>query len=123
MGEPVYDVVVSKRYDKGCFKAAPVPPEEFGISARPKDIPTSPYCFHKFQRSASELIEEGYPKDVIDDLTTTNSRASDDNDEVAARDTFADESEDRKIVVTGKGVLVGVDMGGRGIIKKQKKKN
>src|SRR3546814_16158680 len=93
MGEPVYDVVVSKRYDKGCFKAAPVPPEEFGISARAKDIPTSPYCIHKFQRSASELIEEGYPKDVIDDLPTSNSRASDDNDEAAARDTFADEGE------------------------------
>lgn len=92
-GQLRFDVVVRKSYKKGCFKAAAVPPEEFGISARAKDIPSSPYCFHKYQRSASELIQEGYPRDVIDTLPASHSRIGESDEETRARDTFRDESD------------------------------
>lgn len=93
MGITRYDVVVRKSYEKGCFKAANVPPEEFGISSAAKDIPTSPYCYHKFQRSVSQLIQEGYPKDVVEGLPTTSTRGQEDTEEGRSRDTFADESD------------------------------
>lgn len=93
MGMARYDVVVRKAYTKGCFKAANVPPEEFGISSAAKDIPTSPYCYHKFQRSVSQLIQEGYNKDDVEGLPTTSTRGQEDTEEGRSRDTFADESD------------------------------
>lgn len=93
MGMPRYDIVVRKAYTKGCFKCAPVPPEEFGISAAAKDIPTSPYCYHKYRKSVSELIAEGYERAVVEGLPTTSVRGSEETEEGRSRDTFADESD------------------------------
>jgi hypothetical protein len=87
-GELRWDVVARKSYTNGCFKAAAVPPEEFGIAKRAKDIPGAPYCFHTYRKSASELIEEGYDKAVIDDLPAAG---EENTQEGVARDTFQDE--------------------------------
>lgn len=93
-GEPFSaDVVCRQITQKGCFKAAAVPPEEFGISARTTNIPKSPYCYHKYQRSQSELIEEGYDKATVEALPTSFSRLGDGDEETRSRDTFADESD------------------------------
>mgnify|MGYP006921320917 CR=1 FL=1 len=93
MGIARYDVVVRKSYEKGCLKVENVPPEEFGISSAAKDIKTSPYCYHKFRRSVSDLIADGYPKDVVEGLPTTSVRGAEDTEEGRSRDTFADESD------------------------------
>lgn len=93
MGIPRYDVVVRKSYTKGCFKCVPVPPEEFGISAAAKNVKDSPYCFHKYRRSVSDLISEGYDKDTVEGLPTTSVRGSEETEEGRARDTFDDESD------------------------------
>lgn len=74
IGENGIDVVVSRRSKKGRLRIAPVPPEEFGISTRARDIPSSSYCYHRFQMSRSELIEQGYPRDVVDSLPTSSLR-------------------------------------------------
>lgn len=85
-----YDVKARKSYTKGCLKAMPVPPEEFGIAKRAKDVPTSPYCYHKFQRSVSDLIEDGYDREEVENLPSATSVSSD--AESYARDTVTDES-------------------------------
>jgi len=93
--ETRYDVVVRKSYKRGCFKAAAVPPEEFGIAKRARDIPSSSYCCHTYRKSASELIEEGYPKEVIDDLPAAGEDTSAEN---TARNTFDNETGPSSIV-------------------------
>jgi hypothetical protein len=97
-GDGTMDVVVSKKTKKGCFKCAVVPPEEFGISAQAKTIPESGYCFHRYRKSQSELIADGYGKDVVEGLPTSSSRNGDEYEEGRSRDTFDDESDPQSVV-------------------------
>jgi hypothetical protein len=98
LGDGTMDVVVSKKTKKGCFKCAVVPPEEFGISAQAKTIPESGYCFHRYRKSQSELITDGYDKATVEGLPTSSSRNGDEYEEGRSRDTFDDESDPQSVV-------------------------
>lgn len=63
-----YSVVIKKKKEAGLVKIECVPPEEFLISKRDKDIKTSRFCAHRVMMSRSDLIAEGYSKDVVDNL-------------------------------------------------------
>ena len=61
-------VLCEKKY--GQVKIVSVPPEEFLISRRSTDIETAPFICHRVKKTASDLIEEGYSKSVIDSVRT-----------------------------------------------------
>ncbi len=63
-----YSVVVKKKKEAGRVKIEAVPPEEFLISKRDKDIKSSRFCAHRVMMSRSDLIAAGYSKDVVDNL-------------------------------------------------------
>ena len=51
---------------------APVAPENFGVAESHEDVYLDDciYCFERYQVTRSELIEEGYDKDLVNDLQT-----------------------------------------------------
>jgi hypothetical protein len=70
MIEPTYsyDVVVMKKKESGRVKIDNVPPEEFLISKRDKNIKDARFVAHRVNITRSDLIAAGYSKDVVDDL-------------------------------------------------------
>ena len=63
-----YNVTVKKKKEAGRVKVEAVPPEEFLISKRDKNIKESRFCAHRVMMSRSDLIAAGYSKDVVDNL-------------------------------------------------------
>lgn len=63
-----YDVVIKKKKEAGRVKVQNVPPEEFLISKRDKNIRTARFVAHRVMMTRSDLVAAGYPKDVVDDL-------------------------------------------------------
>jgi len=70
MGMPTYsyDVVIKKKKEAGRVKIESVPPEEFLISKRDKNIREARFVAHRVMMTRSDLIAAGYPKDVVDEL-------------------------------------------------------
>ena len=70
MIEPIYsyDVVVMKKKESGRVKIDNVPPEEFLISKRDKNIKDARFVAHRINITRSDLIAAGYSKDVVDNL-------------------------------------------------------
>jgi hypothetical protein len=63
-----YDVVVMKKKESGRVKISNVPPEEFLISKRDKNIKDARFVAHRVNMTRSDLIAAGYPKDIVDEL-------------------------------------------------------
>jgi len=84
MGMPIYsyDVTIKKKKEAGRVKIECVPPEEFLISKRDKNIKDASFCAHRVLMSRSDLIAAGYSKDIVDklpsysDLTYTPERVA-----------------------------------------------
>lgn len=77
-----YNVTVKKKKEAGRVRIECVPPEEFLISKRDKNIRNSSFCAHRVLMKRSDLIAEGYPKAIVDtlpaysDLTYTPERVA-----------------------------------------------
>lgn len=122
-----YDVEIRKTKSNGkaCIEA--VPPEEFLISRRARgDIEKAHYLGHRRLRTQSDLIEDGYDKDQVEELS---SEYDDITGEALARDKDIDEqrigspsgSSDRstrEIWVTEAYILIDYD--GDGIAERRK---
>jgi len=67
---PTYDVTILVTGPQKGIKIENVPPEEFLISRRAKDIPTSPFTCHRSQKTISDLREMGYTKSQTTGLST-----------------------------------------------------
>jgi hypothetical protein len=63
-----YDVVIKKKKEAGRVKIQNVPPEEFLISKRDKNIRTARFVAHRVMMTRSDLVAAGYSKDIVDDL-------------------------------------------------------
>lgn len=87
----LHDVALIRRRPYGCVRIMAVPPEEFLISKRARSIADAHYCAHRVKRTVSELIEAGYPRDVIESLPIGSMSAT---DEEQARATVNDNDED-----------------------------
>tara|TARA_R100001460_G_scaffold26190_1_gene52891 strand:- start:1145 stop:3178 length:2034 start_codon:yes stop_codon:yes gene_type:complete len=83
-------VLCEKKY--GQVKIVSVPPEEFLISRRSTDIETAPFICHRVKKTASDLIEEGYSKSVIDSVRTYTASEAEYNEERLARFSMDDDS-------------------------------
>ena len=67
-----HDVAVRKKVRKGGIKIENIPPEEFLISKRARDIASSPFCAHRRLITRSELIAMGFAADVVNSLATSS---------------------------------------------------
>jgi len=65
--EQGFDVTFKETTAKGSIKIEPVPPEEFGIArnARSPFSEDSNFCYHRTEKSFSELVEMGYDVETI----------------------------------------------------------
>jgi hypothetical protein len=63
-----YDVVIKKKKEAGRVKIQNVPPEEFLISKRDKNIKDARFVAHRVMMTRSDLVAAGYSKDIVDDL-------------------------------------------------------
>lgn len=75
MGMPVppvfaYNVTLKRTKNNGKVIVENVPPEEFLISKKARDINSSPFVAHRRLITRSELIAMGFKKDIVDDLPT-----------------------------------------------------
>jgi hypothetical protein len=64
----LHDVVVRRRKKTGRVRIVNVPPEEFLISRRAAVLEEASFVGHRVRRTASELIEMGYPRKLVDEL-------------------------------------------------------
>ena len=69
----LHDVVINRTRLYGQVKIEPVPPEEFLIERRVKDIDSANFVAHRTNKTRSELVEMGYDKDKVMSLPTGDS--------------------------------------------------
>jgi hypothetical protein len=67
---PTHDVKVRKTIRNGTVRVENVPPEEFLISKRARNIQDSPFCAHRKLITRSELIAMGFEPKVVEGLPT-----------------------------------------------------
>ena len=68
-----HDCVITRTKLYGQVRIEPVPPEEFLIERRCKDIDSANFVSHRTRKTRSELVSMGYDKDLIMTLPTGNS--------------------------------------------------
>lgn len=83
-GEPLHDVTVVTKRDYSNAKVMAVPPEEFLISRKARNIKDATYCGHRVYRTQAELLEAGWDRDQVEGLP---SKSPSQNVEELARDT------------------------------------
>lgn len=66
----LHDVVIHRTKLYGRVRIDPVPPEEFLIERRCKDIDSANFVAHRVNKTKTELIEMGYHPDLVYDLPT-----------------------------------------------------
>ncbi len=64
----LHDVVVRRVRPTGRVRIVNVPPEEFLISRRASSLEEAGFVAHRVKRTASELIEMGFDRTMVDDL-------------------------------------------------------
>ena len=88
----MHDIKARRTSSNGQVKVVSVPPEEFLISRRATDIHTAKFVCHRVKKTVSDLILEGYPRDVVENLTTYSQSQAEYNEERLARFSFDDDS-------------------------------
>ena len=68
-----HDCVIERTTLYGQVRIEPVPPEEFLIERRCKDIDSANFVAHRTRKTRSELVEMGYDKDLVMTLPSGNS--------------------------------------------------
>lgn len=122
---PTHDVTYKRSSVNGKCCSEPVPPEEFLIARRAKDIQTSPYVGHRQRKLLSDLIAEGYPRDVVMNLSGDDADVLTDEEVTRWDNDDSDDSElnDRKGVMREVWVTesyIRVDADGDGIAERRK---
>lgn len=69
----LYDIACKRKKTGGKLCIENVPPEEFLISRKAKDIPNAPFVGHRVRRTMSELRSQGYPESKIANLGSDGS--------------------------------------------------
>ena len=70
----MHSATIMKEMKKGKVCVEAVPPEEFLISRRAKTIGEASFVAHQTRKTQSELIDAGYPRDVIEGLPDDRER-------------------------------------------------
>ena len=64
----LHDYTYTRKRDASRVRIEPVPPEEFLIGRRDKTIAEAVYVAHRVRKTLSELIEEGYSRETVEEL-------------------------------------------------------
>ncbi|MBO1021458.1 hypothetical protein IPV08_15970 [Methylobacterium sp. SD274] len=72
----VYDVRINRATTNGKLVVENVPPDDFGISKGASSIETARAVWHRSRVTRSDLVKQGYPRDVVEDLPAYGSRKS-----------------------------------------------
>lgn len=67
-GMQYFDVEVERVTSYGRVDISPVPPEEFLIARRTVSLETAPFLCHRVRKTISDLIEEGFDPDELEDI-------------------------------------------------------
>ena len=67
-----HNVKVSKKNQSGAVQIENVPPEEFLISKRARDIETAPFVAHRTLMTRSELVAMGFDPKQVDTIPSSN---------------------------------------------------
>ena len=84
----MYDVQIKRRIKTGKVRIESLPPEEFLIDRRAKDLDDATLVAHRSMRTVSELVAMGYDYDMVVDNSGDNYEF-DTNDEYQARNPWA----------------------------------
>ena len=87
-----HDVKVKKTTVDGQVRIVSVPPEEFLVSRRATSIEDASFVCHRVKKTVSDLILEGYPKELVEDLPTYTQNNAEYNEERLARFSFDEDS-------------------------------
>lgn len=66
----LHSLKFSRTYEGGCLKIAAVPPEEFLIDRKARDVDNARFVGHRTLRPRSDLIEMGMDRDDVEALPT-----------------------------------------------------
>ena len=66
----LHDVVIHRTSLYGGVKIEPVPPEEFLIERRCKDLHSANFVCHRTNKTKTELVEMGFDPDIVEGLPT-----------------------------------------------------
>jgi len=66
----LHDVVINRTQLYGQVRIEPVPPEEFLIERRCKDLQSANFVCHRTNKTKTELVEMGYDPDMVASLPT-----------------------------------------------------
>lgn len=112
-------VVAKRREQQMRFKVEGVPPEEFRVSKNARTLESAEFVAHEVERTASDLISEGWPKEEVSKLPKgkayrfeNDEQARHDYDGSWDTDDEGDESQ-QKILVTE--AYIRVDYDGDGV--------
>lgn len=64
----VYDLRIERTISNGRLVVENVPPDDFGISRGAHGIETARAVWHRSRLTRSDLVKQGYPRDVVDRL-------------------------------------------------------
>jgi hypothetical protein len=64
----LYDVRIKRVSRSGRLRLVGVPPEDFGISALATTPDEARACWHYARKTRSDLVREGYPREVVDEM-------------------------------------------------------
>ena len=64
--ESTIDMRVRRTRRRKVLRVSAVPPEEFVMARDARDIETAPYCAHRTLPTVSDLVSEGFPRDLIE---------------------------------------------------------
>lgn len=81
-----YSGTLTRQVDKSKVCIDPLAPEEFLIASRARDVPTSPHCHQRTEKSKAELLEEGYDPKKVARITWEEDKELSLSPEVIARE-------------------------------------
>lgn len=81
----LFEGYVTRKVSKSKVRIDTVPPEEFLITPQAKSIADAPFIAHRTRKTFSELIEEGYDKDLVEQIGANDDSELTMNPEVLAR--------------------------------------
>jgi hypothetical protein len=82
-GDGTYTANVTKQSNRGCVVLDVVPPEDFGITARAKDIKSAKLCYRRQAMTSGELLSAGYSRKLIAQLPSDPSEMQLDQEKAA----------------------------------------
>lgn len=73
-GQPIKltDIVFYRNKEEGCVRIANVAPEDYTVESRAKSDETTYFAGDRFQTTVSDLIEDGYDRDLVETIPDGN---------------------------------------------------